>query len=176
MINFIYNFWNTAQLYRWTKITRKILYKYWSLAETWMRLLSYGCCTWRMQTKIHFYCWQVTQWGAFENPERDFVKMTDMLHIPCGIGWSIVLRYQLAGGEVVGRQRSGRMPVKVDGDMRQHVVRLVKQHPSYTSHQLNDEMWHELPNNQQACRVRLHTTSSAKETANHPEKNGKCLS
>ena len=46
--------------------------------------------------------------------------------------------------------------LKVDDDMRQCVVRLVKQHLSYTLHQLNVEKRRELPNNSAVCDFTLH--------------------
>ena len=91
---------------------------------------------------------------ALEDPERDYMEMADMLNIPRGTAWSIVCRYQLAGGEV-GRRGGGR-PVKVDDDMSHCVVRLVNQYPSYTSHQLNVEMQRGLPNKPVLCDSTLH--------------------
>ena len=93
---------------------------------------------------------------AFEDPERDYMEMADTLDIPRGTAWSIVRRYQLAGGELVVRRRGGGRPVKVDDDMRRYVVRLVEQHPSHTLRQLNVEMPRELPNKPVVCDSTLH--------------------
>ena len=77
--------------------------------------------------------------------------MANTLDIPRGTVWSIVDRYRL-----VLCQRGGGRPVKVDDDVKQCVVRLVEQHPSYTLHQLNAETQCELPNKSVVCDFTLH--------------------
>ena len=68
------------------------------------------------------------------------LEMTNTLRIPHGTAWSIVRRYQLAGGEVIVRRRGSGRPKKIDQEMQQCLVRLVEQHPICTLDQLNVEM------------------------------------
>ena len=94
--------------------------------------------------------------NAFEDPERDYLEMANTLGIPRGTAWSIVHRYQLAGGEVIVRRRGGGRPIKIDQEMQQCLVRLVEQHPNFTLDQLNVEMRHELPDKPVVCGSMVH--------------------
>ena len=45
--------------------------------------------------------------------------MANTLGIPRGTVWSIVRRYQLAGGEMIVRRRGGGRPIMIDQEMQQ---------------------------------------------------------
>ena len=93
---------------------------------------------------------------AFEDAEKDYLEMANMLGTLRGTTWSIVRRYQLAGGEVIVRRRGGGRPIKIDQEMQQCLVKLVEQQPNFTWDQLNAEVRRELPDKPVVCASTVH--------------------